>query len=133
MDVETKFFGPSKINSDPQQLKQVFWNIFLNACEAIPVGGFIRVSTEKSGRYNEKGEFVDQVIIKVQDNGPGIDPQVIDDIFKPFSTAKKDGSGLGLAIVKRIIEGFGGEISCRNLEDGGAAIAIILPLNVEPA
>ncbi len=131
LDVETRFFGPLKINSDPQQLKQVFWNIFLNACEAMPLGGLVRVSTEKFGKHNGRGESIDQVIIKVEDNGPGIDPKVINDIFKPFSTAKKDGSGLGLAIVKRIIEGFGGEISCRNLEDGGAAITIILPLNIE--
>ena len=131
LDVETRFFGPLKINSDPQQLKQVFWNIFLNACEAMPLGGLISVSTEKFGRYNEKGEFIDQVMIKVEDNGPGIESKVINDIFKPFSTAKKDGSGLGLAIVKRIVEGFGGEISCHNLEDGGAEITIILPLNTE--
>ena len=70
-------------------------------------------------------------MIKVEDNGPGIDSKVISDIFKPFSTAKKDGSGLGLAIVKRIVEGFGGEISCRNLEESGAVITIILPLNIE--
>jgi len=56
---------------------------------------------------------------------------VINDMFKPFSTAKKDGSGLGLAIVKRIVEGFGGEVSCQNLEGRGASIKIILPLDIE--
>ncbi|HUU41534.1 MAG TPA: ATP-binding protein, partial [Desulfatiglandales bacterium] len=131
LEVETKFFGPLKIRSDPQQLKQVFWNIFLNACEAMPFGGLIRVSTDKVERYNERGELVDAVIIKVEDNGPGIDPKVINDMFKPFSTAKKDGSGLGLAIVKRIVEGFGGEVSCQNLEGRGASIKIILPLDIE--
>ncbi len=129
--VETKFFSPLKINSDPQQLKQVFWNIFLNACEAMPKGGFVCVSTDKIKESNGSGEYIDSVRIKVEDNGPGIDTKVIKDIFKPFSTTKKGGSGLGLAIVKRIVEGLGGNVSGQNLAGGGMAIAITLPLSIE--
>jgi len=129
--VETKFFSPLKINSDPQQLKQVFWNIFLNTCEAMPKGGFICVSTDKMKGLNGSGEYIDSVRIKVEDNGPGIDAKVIKDMFKPFSTTKKDGSGLGLAIVRRIVEGLGGKVSGQNLAGGGAAIAIILPFSIE--
>jgi len=129
--VETKFFSPLKINSDPQQLKQVFWNILLNACEAMPKGGFICVSTDKTKEFNGSGEYIDSVRIKVEDNGPGIDTKVIKDIFKPFSTTKKDGSGLGLAIVRRIVEGLGGKVSGQNLTGGGTAIAIILPSSIE--
>ncbi len=129
--VETKFFGPLKINSDPQQLKQVFWNIFLNACEAMPKGGFVCVSTDKIKESNGSGEDIDSVRIKVEDNGPGIDTKVIMDMFKPFSTTKKSGSGLGLAIVKRIVEGLGGNISGQNLAGGGMAVAITLPLSIE--
>ena len=129
--VETKFFSPLKINSDPQQLKQVFWNIFLNACEAMPKGGFVCVSTDKIKESNGSGEYIDSVRIKVEDNGPGIDTKVIKDMFKPFSTTKKGGSGLGLAIVKRIVEGLGGKVSGQNLAGGGMAIAITLPLSIE--
>ena len=129
--VETKFFSPLKINSDPQQLKQVFWNIFLNACEAMPKGGFVCVSTDKIKESNGSGEYIDSVRIKVEDNGPGIDTKVIKDIFKPFSTTKKGGSGLGLAIVKRIVEGLGGNVSGQNLAGGGMAVAITLPLSIE--
>ena len=129
--VETKFFSPLKINSDPQQLKQVFWNIFLNACEAMPKGGFVCVSTDKIKESSGSGEYIDSVRIKVEDNGPGIDTKVIKDIFKPFSTTKKGGSGLGLAIVKRIVEGLGGNVSGQNLAGGGMAIAITLPLSIE--
>jgi len=129
--VETKFFSPLKINSDPQQLKQVFWNILLNAYEAMPKGGFICVSTDKTKEFNGSGEYIDSVRIKVEDNGPGIDTKVIKDIFKPFSTTKKDGSGLGLAIVRRIVEGLGGKVSGQNLTGGGTAIAIILPSSIE--
>ncbi len=131
LDVETKFFSPLKIKSDPQQLKQVFWNIFLNACEAMPKDGFICVSTDKITEFNVSDERVESVRVKVEDNGPGIDPKVIKDMFKPFSTTKKDGSGLGLAIVKRIVEGLRGEISGQNIANGGAAITILLPLYIE--
>ncbi|MEE8299975.1 MAG: ATP-binding protein [Desulfatiglandales bacterium] len=129
--VETKFFGPLKINSDPQQLKQIFWNIFLNAYEAMPKGGFVCVSTDKVKESNGSGEYIDSVRIKVEDNGPGIDTKVIKDMFKPFSTTKKGGSGLGLAIVKRIVDGLRGNVSGQNLAGGGMAIAITLPLSIE--
>ncbi|GAF73014.1 unnamed protein product, partial [marine sediment metagenome] len=131
LDVETKFLNPLRIKSDPQQLKQVFWNIFLNACEAMPDAGQIRISTDKSRESNGKGESTDLVRVRAEDNGPGIDPKVIKDMFRPFSTTKKDGSGLGLAIVKRIVEGLGGEVSGQNLAQGGAAITILLPLSIE--
>jgi two-component system sensor histidine kinase PilS (NtrC family) len=131
LDVETKFFSPLRVRSDPQQLKQVFWNIFLNACEAMPDAGQIRVSTDKFRGSNGKGESTDLVRVRAEDSGPGIDPKVIKDMFRPFSTTKKDGSGLGLAIVKRIVEGLGGEVSGQNLAQGGAAITILLPLSIE--
>ena len=131
LDVETEFLNTLRIKSDPQQLKQVFWNIFLNACEAMPDAGQIRVSTDRFREFNRKGESTDVVMVKAEDNGPGIDPQVIKDMFKPFSTTKKGGSGLGLAIVKRIVEGLGGEVSGQNLSQGGASITILLPLSVE--
>jgi two-component system sensor histidine kinase PilS (NtrC family) len=131
IDVKTKFFNSLKIRSDPQQLKQVFWNIFLNACEAMPKGGVICVSTDKLRELNGKDELIDSVIVKVEDNGPGIDPKIITDVFNPFSTTKKDGSGLGLAIVKRIVEGLGGKVSGQNLANGGAVITILLPLSIE--
>jgi len=131
LDVETEFLNPLRIKSDPQQLKQVFWNIFLNACEAMPDAAKIRVSTDRFREFTRKGESTDVVMVKAEDNGPGIDPQVIKDMFRPFSTTKKGGSGLGLAIVKRIVEGLGGEISGQNLPQGGALITILLPLSIE--
>jgi two-component system sensor histidine kinase PilS (NtrC family) len=131
LDVETKFFSPLRIKSDQQQLKQVCWNIFLNACEAMPKGGSICVSTDKITDFNGSDECMESVMVRVEDNGPGIDPKVIRDIFKPFSTTKKDGSGLGLAIVKRIVEGLGGKVSGQNFPNGGAAITMILPLSID--
>jgi len=131
LDIETKIMSPLKIKSDPQQLKQVFWNIFLNASEAMPKGGLISISAEKETDFKSSSEFVESVRIKIEDNGPGLDPKIAKDIFKPFSTTKKDGSGLGLAIVKRLVEGLGGKVSGENLGREGAMITIILPLSIE--
>jgi signal transduction histidine kinase len=94
-------------------------------------GGRIRVSTEQKAGSQDSKNAKGRVKIKVEDTGPGIDPSVIDDMFKPFSTAKKNGSGLGLAIVKKIVENLGGEVSGYNLQGGGAAISIVLPLSVQ--
>jgi signal transduction histidine kinase len=128
--VETDFESAvHKIKSDPEQLKQVLWNIFLNAAEAMPRGGYLRVSTAKI-TDNGSGEDEVSVQITVEDSGPGIDPKTIKDIFKPFSTTKSDGSGLGLAIVKRILQNLGGEIVGDNRPDGGAVIRILLPFSL---
>ena len=131
LEVEKKFSGPLEMGSDPQQLKQVLWNILLNASEGMPKGGVIRVSTEKVNGFDGSGGSTESVKIKVEDNGSGINPKVIKDMFKPFSTTKKGGSGLGLAIVKRIVDGLGGEVSGQNLASGGAAITIVLPLQLK--
>ena len=131
LEVEKKISGLLEMGSDPQQLKQVLWNILLNASEAMPKGGVIRVSTEKVNGFDGSGGSTESVKIKVEDNGPGINPKVINDMFKPFSTTKKGGSGLGLAIVRRIVDGLGGEVSGQNLTGGGAAITIVLPLQLK--
>ena len=131
IEVEATFQRPLTIASDPQQLKQVFWNVLMNAYEAMPKGGMVRVRTERESGSSSSKEAERAVRIKVEDTGPGIDLSVIEDMFKPFSTAKKDGSGLGLAIVKKIVENLGGEVSGYNLQGGGAAISIVLPLSLE--
>lgn len=131
LEVEKKFSGPLEMGSDPQQLKQVLWNILLNASEGMPKGGVIRVSTEKVNGFDGSGGSTESVKIKVEDNGSGINPKVIKDMFKPFSTTKKGGSGLGLAIVRRIVDGLEGEVSGQNLTGGGASITIVLPLQLK--
>jgi two-component system sensor histidine kinase PilS (NtrC family) len=131
LDIETKIMSPLKIKSDPHQLKQVFWNIFLNASEAMPKGGLISISAQKETDFKSSSESVESVMIKIEDNGPGLDPKIAKDIFKPFSTTKKDGSGLGLAIVKRIVEGLGGKVSGENMAREGTTITIRLPVSID--
>lgn len=131
LEVEKKFSGALEVTSDPQQLKQVLWNILLNASEAMPRGGVIHVSTGRISGSDEVGGSTGSAEIRVEDNGAGISPQVINDLFKPFSTTKKGGSGLGLAIVKRIVDSLGGEVSGHNLPRGGAAITVVLPVELK--
>ena len=131
LDVEMKIEKSLIIKSDPQQLKQVLWNILLNASEAMPKGGRISISANKKTGPQDLKESLELVKIKVEDNGPGLDSKIAKDIFEPFSTTKKDGSGLGLAIVKRIVEELGGEVSGENLTRGGMAITILLPVSIE--
>jgi nitrogen fixation/metabolism regulation signal transduction histidine kinase len=69
------------------------------------------------------------VELRIQDNGPGVDDQILDDIFEPYVTTKEKGTGLGLAIVKKIIEEHGGMLLVENLEEGGAAFIMRLPVD----
>ena len=131
LDIDTKIMSPLTIKSDPHQLKQVFWNIFLNSSEAMPKGGLISISAQKETDSKSSSESVESVRITIEDNGPGLDPKIAKDIFQPFSTTKKNGSGLGLAIVKRLVEGLGGKVSGENLAREGTTITIILPVSID--
>jgi len=131
LDIDTKIMSPLTIKSDPHQLKQIFWNIFLNASEAMPKGGLISINAQEETNFKSSSESVESVRIKIEDNGPGLDPKIAKEIFKPFSTTKKDGSGLGLAIVKRLVEGLGGKVSGENSASEGTAITIRLPVSID--
>ena len=130
LDIETTFFSELEIVSDSQQIKQVLWNIFLNAYEAMPNGGLIRVTTDTIKQTNLNGESTYSAKITVEDTGPGIQSKLIKDMFKPFSTTKEGGSGLGLAIVKKIIDSLNGKVYSQNLPTRGAAITIMLPFSI---
>jgi signal transduction histidine kinase len=113
--------GPWPVKGDAHQLKQVFLNLLLNACEAMPDGGTIRVAGLK--------EFLDKhsVTVTISDSGGGIQPNILFKIFNPFFTTKPHGTGLGLAIVNRILLNHGGTIEAVN-EGPGALFRINLPL-----
>jgi len=106
------------VQVDPYRLKQVIWNLLLNAIQAMPNGGKIVVEA-----HLEEGD----VVIKVLDEGCGINEGVIPRIFEPFFTTKGGGTGLGLAIVKRVVEGHDGRINVISSEDKGTAFIITLP------
>jgi signal transduction histidine kinase len=106
---------------DSHQLKQVFLNLILNACEAMPTGGAINVRVE----HVPSGSPAVQ--ISVADSGGGIPADMLPQIFNPFFTTKRHGTGLGLAIVNRILLNHNGSINAVNT-DTGALFTVILPL-----
>lgn len=106
---------------DPQQLKQVFLNLFLNAADALPDGGAITVRTRNDAQTQT-------IVIQLQDTGKGIPDELIDKVFQPFFTTKVKGTGLGLAVSKRLVEDNGGSIKVENnVSGGGVTFTIILP------
>jgi two-component system sensor histidine kinase PilS (NtrC family) len=106
------------IHADSSQLKQLLWNLFRNAVDAMPQGGELGVSATQiqaqapygaSRREMMEGSAFVEVV--VSDSGVGIADDHLDRIFDPFFTTKPDGTGLGLATVHRIVEGNGGRLS----------------------
>jgi two-component system sensor histidine kinase PilS (NtrC family) len=117
------------IKGDSQRLRQVFWNLLINACQAMPLGGEIMVTARL---FSHAGEDTDWCEIMIADTGPGIAREDRDRIFNPFFTTKTGGTGLGLAIVYRIIEDHQGTITVNSVPGKGAAFIIRLPIIEEP-
>ena len=126
IDIKTDFKEDIVLNSDPDGLKQVLWNIFLNACDAMPDGGTLYVTSFTE--LQEHPSSTKMAWIVVRDTGKGFKQENLSQVFSPFFTTKERGTGLGLAIVKGIIDGLGGDIFADNHKDGGAVIKIMLPL-----
>jgi two-component system sensor histidine kinase PilS (NtrC family) len=124
--VETHFHGSMDIESDPEQIKQVLWNIFLNAAEAMRNGGVLSVRTDFVEVAEPHAGDRKMARITFRDTGEGFSSKALQFLFTPFFTTKEGGSGLGLAIVKRIVEGLKGRVSGKNHPDGGAEITVWL-------
>jgi len=122
---DTDFQGQSSLTSDPEQIKQILWNIFLNAIESMLGGGLLKIKTESIDSPGNP----EMVKITIRDTGPGFDENTLSQIFTPFFTTKTTGSGLGLAIVKRIVEALNGSIYGENHPDGGAIVTVLFPNN----
>jgi len=104
--------GPWTTLGDAYQLKQVFLNLVLNACEAMPDGGTLQVSLKKVSLDKKC------ILVSIRDSGGGISADMLPKIFNPFYTTKPHGTGLGLAIANRILKNHGGSIEARNEGDG---------------
>lgn len=108
-----------EIQADANMLYQSFLNIFINAMQAMPAGGAIDVTISADDHI---------VTVNFDDQGQGIDDQVLEKIWDPFFTTKEMGTGLGLGIVKNIIESHSGSIQILNRELGGARVTVELPV-----
>ena len=123
-----------KIVCDAQQIQQVFWNLFLNAFQAMPAGGALRVEArveKMEGWELAMREPVYAGIISVSDTGVGMDEETLQHIFQPFYTTKRQGSGLGLAIVHSIVKHHHGTIKVKSQAQHGTTFDVILPLKWE--
>ncbi len=104
---------------DRARIRQVIWNLCLNAVEALNGNGHVRITVH--------GE-ADRVVLQVRDDGPGIAPEQAQRVFEPFFTTKAQGTGLGLATVHRNVEEHGGSIQVETGEGTvGTTFVVILP------
>lgn len=122
LGIEIKKDFPKKalmILVDPDQIRQAFTNLSVNAIEAMPDGGVLSVKVIE----NHKGE----VIIKFSDTGKGIPKELRRKVFDPFFTTKEGGTGLGLSIAHQIITQHGGSIIVEDREGKGSTFIVTLP------
>ncbi len=122
---------------DLNQIQQVFLNLIINALDAMPNGGELKISAknikarsihmDRRGRSYQTQRKISFIEITILDSGIGIRPEHLDTIFDPFFTTKSQGTGLGLSIVYRIIEEHGGEISASSELGKSSKFKILLP------
>ncbi len=110
-----------RITADPEQLEQVFINLFANAIDAMDPDGSLSVTVDATA---------DAVTVRVADSGRGIPKESLDKVFEPFYTTKDKGTGLGLAIVFNIIKKHYGEITVSSEAGKGTTFTIALPRHV---
>lgn len=105
------------IEADAGQVRQAVVNLVMNACDATPEGGRIRVTTrEANGR----------VLLEIADTGQGIPPEVLPRLFDPFFSTKEKGTGLGLSVVYGIVERHGGKVEVESAPGAGSTFRIAL-------
>lgn len=112
------------ILADAGRIRQLLHNLVRNAFDAIQGQASGRLKIETLSDDARQGGALRLVF---EDNGPGFDPAILNDVFEPYVTTKDRGTGLGLAIVKKIVEEHNGIISVHNLDSGGAQVVVILP------
>lgn len=109
------------VAADPDLLQQVFVNLLLNALDAMPAGGDVRVAAEA---------HKDVIEVRVEDTGCGIPPESLARVFDPFFTTKKvgKGTGLGLSVVYGIVKDHGGTIEVKSEPGVGTTFLIAFPV-----
>ena len=113
-----EYARPLWAHADSNALRQVLWNLALNAVQAMPAGGEVTVhATRESG----------SVRLIVSDTGDGIASAHLDHIFEPFFSTKPEGSGLGLALVHRVVQDHGGELDVQSTPGLGTSFTLTLP------
>jgi signal transduction histidine kinase len=107
---------------------QVFLNLFLNAIQAMPSGGELKIEVSPTNSYSQDGSKQSFIKVAISDTGRGIPAQIIHRIFDPFFTTKPKGIGLGLSITYQIIKKHGGTIKVESKWEKGTSFVINLPV-----
>lgn len=121
--------SPAPADCDADQIRQLGWNLVLNAAQAVQglgckEGGSIRVACRAEGA---------EVRIDVEDDGPGVSAADRERIFIPFFTTKERGTGLGLATVHRVVEAHGGAVTFATAPGKGTRFTVVFPAHARPA
>jgi signal transduction histidine kinase len=122
--IDTAGPGLLAVRVDADQMQQALLNVVHNAVQACAGAGAVEVCWRAQD---------DSALVEVTDAGPGFSPDALQRAFSPFFTTKSDGTGLGLAITRRIVEGNGGTVVAHNRREGGACVALTLPLAARSA
>jgi two-component system sensor histidine kinase PilS (NtrC family) len=115
--------SPVYLQADPDQIKQMTWNISLNALEAMPQGGELNIRLKDQRKMNSS------ILLEFLDQGEGIAPDQMEHIFDPFYTTKEGGTGLGLSIAQKIVHSLGGRIEVESRLGKGTTFRVFLRSN----
>ena len=107
---------PLAVEADEQLLRQVLFNLLINAIQAVDENGKIQVAVLRAG--------TGEAALEIRDDGPGVPPETRREIFKPYFTTHQKGTGLGLAVVQQIVLAHGWDIACLGNEPRGAVFQI---------
>ena len=124
------------INADEAQLYQIIQNLVINAWDAMPNGGIVTISTddihinEITGQFDiiPEGQYVR---LRIKDSGKGIEPSIMEQLFQPFVTNKKQAIGLGLLIVYKIVKNHNAFVDVATIEGEGSTFDIYFPIIAE--
>jgi signal transduction histidine kinase len=120
-NIRLQMSAPAKtmVCADRHSLEEIFINLIVNACQAMPGGGEIEISSKEEKPW---------LFINIRDTGPGLTKEQLARIFEPFYTTKSSGTGLGLYVVKQLVEKNGGKVEVSSKEGCGTVFFIMLPL-----
>lgn len=124
-EVVRRFEAHPKVLIDANSFRQILWNLFINALEAMPDGGVLSVRVAETAQTNDSAPAVR---IDVADTGAGIREDIREKISEPFFTTKKNGAGLGLSIVHQLVESSGGRLEITAHRGPGATFTIFFPI-----
>jgi signal transduction histidine kinase len=108
------------LQCDPRKIKQILINLVQNALDVAPRGSLVEVTIEADGDLGD-------LLLRLRDRGPGLDPEVVDRLFEAGVTSKETGSGLGLTVARGLARQHGGGLDLSDHPDGGCVAELRLP------